>query len=384
MTPHVEDALRLLAAQVHDEPDSSWLAKGALPDGAFRTDDLERLLYHSGAPVNLIRDGSRRNRVGVDDLVEAMPLGWTVQVEEAERYSEPLARLAGKLEEELGGDPVRVNLYYSPVAETLGFPAHHDTLDALILQVSGAKRWEVWDRQIEHPIWMMRHHDQPVHDRPARLEVTLEPGDVLFVRQGDPHRASCSEPPSLHLTVGLRRPIGHHLLQWLVDQATDLPEVRAPAPWAMGLDDMAGDRVAWATAVLEHFVHFLASASPETWLARYLDERAATRGVTPAPGLAGPSRVVSESSLVRVSHPQLAARRSGDRLVFGHRIVRFPEGLGGALDALGSDRQRWWPVHELARATGIEVRPLVALAQALVDQGYLVIASWSADPEMGR
>jgi hypothetical protein len=183
----------------------------------------------------------------------------------------------------------------------------------------------------------------------------------------------------LHLTIGLRRPIGHHLLQWLVDQATDLPEVRAPAPWATGFDDLAADRVAWADAVIEHFAQFMLSASPETWLARYLDERAATRGVSPAPALTAPSRV-SASTPVRVSHPQLAARRSGDRLVFGHRTLRFPEDLGVALDALGSDRQRWWTLDELARTTGVEASRLVALAQVLLDQGYLATAPPSPEP----
>jgi bifunctional lysine-specific demethylase and histidyl-hydroxylase NO66 len=372
MDPELAKSLESLAARLREGTHASWLAAGALdPGSAFATEDLERLLYRSGAPVNLIRDGDRRNRVGTDELVEALPHGWTVQVEDAERHSEPLARLCGRLEELLGGDPVRVNLYYSPVTERPGFPTHHDTLDAFIVQVAGAKRWEVWERRIEHPIWMMRDHDQPVGDDPPRLEVTLRAGDVLFVRQGDPHRAAATEAPSLHLTVGLRRPVGHHLLRWLADQATDLAAVRAPAPLAEGLQDAGLDRISWARATIDAFVDHVRSEPAEAWLARYLDERAATRDVAPAAGLAG-APALSDRSRVRVSDPQLASRRDGGRLVFAHRVLRFPADLGVAVDALRADRQRWWTIGELAEEAGVDPARLRSLADALVGQGFLI------------
>ena len=371
-TPDLGESLQPLVAHLREGAHVSWLAPGAVDPGSiFALEELEHLLYHSGTPINLIRDGDRRNRVGVDDLIEALPNGWTVQIEDAERYSAPLARLCGRLEELLGGDPARVNLYYSPVAERPGFPAHHDTLDAFIVQVAGVKRWEVWERRIEHPIWTMRDHEQPVGGEAPVLDVALEPGDVLFVRQGDPHRAAATQPPSLHLTVGLRRPVGHHLLRWFADQATDLEAVRAPAPWAGDLDDAADDRVAWVAATIEAFVAYLRSASPEAWLALYLDERAAVREVSPAPGLTAPPGLTGRSK-IRVSHPQLAARRDGGRLVFAHRVVRFPEDLAGAVDALRADRQRWWVIDELAEEAEVDPTHLVALAEVLLGQGYLV------------
>jgi bifunctional lysine-specific demethylase and histidyl-hydroxylase NO66 len=370
--PDLSELVGPLVSRLREGPHESWLASGALePEAIFGAHDFEHLLYSSGCPINLVREGDRRNRVAIEDVLEAMPNGWTVQIEDAERYSAPLARLSGRLEELLGGDPVRVNLYYTPVAERPGFPAHHDTLDAFIVQVAGVKRWEVWGRRIEHPIWTMRDHDQPVADREPLLDVSLKPGDVLFVRQGDPHRASALDPPSLHLTVGLRRPVGHHLLRWITDQATDLEAVRAPAPLASGLTDETPERVAWVADTLEAFVSFLRSAPPDSWLARYLDERSATRGVSPAPRLE-PAAAVTGHSRVRVSHPQLAARRDGDRLVFAHRILRFPEDLSPAVDALRADRQKWWTIDELARHTGTDPARLVVLADALVAQGYLV------------
>jgi ribosomal protein L16 Arg81 hydroxylase len=366
--------LEPLVARLRHGPHRSWVEARALgPDAIFGLDDLERLLYHSGAPVNLIRDGERRLRVGAADVLEAMPDGWTVQIEDAERYSEPLARLCGRLEELLGGDPVRANLYYAPVAERPGFPTHHDTLDAFIVQVAGAKRWEVWGRRIEHPIWTMRDHDQPVGGEEPLLDVELEPGDVLFVRQGDPHRAAASEPPSLHLTVGIRRPVGHHLLRWLVDQSTDLEAVRAPAPLAAGLDDEGPDRVRWVADTISAFVDYLHSGSAESWLARYLDERAATREVPPSPRLRAMASLTGRSR-VRVSHPQLAARREANRLVFAHRTLTFPDDLARAVDALRAERQRWWVLDELAEQTGADPARLVTLAEALVAQGYLVAA----------
>ncbi|MGI0151550.1 MAG: hypothetical protein ACREC5_06410, partial [Thermoplasmata archaeon] len=74
MDPGIAKALESLTARLGEEATASWLAVGAVDPGSLFTErDLERLLYRSGAPINLIRDGDRRNQVRVADMAEALP-----------------------------------------------------------------------------------------------------------------------------------------------------------------------------------------------------------------------------------------------------------------------------------------------------------------------
>jgi hypothetical protein len=242
-------------------------------------------------------------------------------------------------------------------------------LDAFVIQVAGVKRWEVWERQIEHPIWYMRDHNQPVDGLEPTLDVKLSPGDVLLVRQGDPHRATCIDPPSLHLTVGVRRASGHAFLSWLVDQATDAAAVRSPMPLAIGVDD-GPDREAWVTSVIEALSAYVASRSAHDWLCCYLNERAAKREV-PLAADSDPSPVLTPEVEIVVSHPLFACRRDQDRLFFGGRVVRFPLELSRAVDLLCAGRQRPWTVGRLASAAGVDTGGMLTLVEVLIREGFL-------------
>lgn len=258
----------------------------------------------------------------------------------------------------------------------MGFPPHHDTLDAAAVQVAGAKRWQIWNRQIEHPIWRIRDHSQPVDGVEHDLEVDLEPGDVLFIRLGDPHRAICTSPPSLHLTVGVRRPNGHDFLSWLVDGATDLPQVREPMPWASTGRDACADRVAWTNRLLNQLVDFLATDADAGWLDAFLNERVALVEGATAVSLK-PRGPLSSDSQIQVAHPQLACRLSEGALIFDRRRIRLPPDLIPAVKLLVDDRQHRWVIADLAAAAEVESRRLVLLMEILADNEFVVLHSTS-------
>jgi hypothetical protein len=104
--------------------------------------------------------------------------------------------------EETLGHPAQANAYYTPRAAQ-GLPVHHDTHDVFVLQVSGRKRWLVYEPVLELPLKNQRYSrelgepGQPVEDR------VLNPGDMLYLPRGWLHEALTSDTDSLHLTVGV-------------------------------------------------------------------------------------------------------------------------------------------------------------------------------------
>jgi Cupin superfamily protein len=107
-----------------------------------------------------------------------------------------------RLLEETLGHPAQANAYYTPRAAQ-GLPVHHDTHDVFVLQVSGEKRWLVYEPALELPLKDQRYSPElgapgePVEDR------VLRPGDMLYLPRGWLHEALTSDTDSLHLTVGV-------------------------------------------------------------------------------------------------------------------------------------------------------------------------------------
>lgn len=145
-------------------------------------------------------------RDGVADraaLLEAFASGWLLLFCHLGRHHAPLGEAIARCEAELQL-PLRANVYLSPPASQ-GFKLHWDTHDVLVLQIDGEKTWHIHDSPIELP------HEEQLKQLPALApkagklaEVTLRPGDVLFLPRGYVHAAEARDTHSLHITVGLR------------------------------------------------------------------------------------------------------------------------------------------------------------------------------------
>jgi hypothetical protein len=113
----------------------------------------------------------------------------------------PLASFCRSLESSLG-HPSQCNAYYTPRAAQ-GLPVHHDTHDVFCLQVSGEKRWLVYAPAWELPLKDQRYKEEMGGPGEPVLDVTLAPGDLLYLPRGWLHAATTSETDSLHLTTGV-------------------------------------------------------------------------------------------------------------------------------------------------------------------------------------
>jgi hypothetical protein len=157
--------------------------------------------------------------------------GATLVLDGVDQLHEPVRDLAAGLERELG-ERAQVNLYAS-WRERRGFGLHWDDHDVLVLQVAGRKRWRVHGATRPAPL----HRDVTAPDAPAGEPVWdghLEAGGVIHVPRGHWHDAMAGGEPSLHLTVGLVRPTGIDLVEWLADRLRAVDVCRRDLPRRAG------------------------------------------------------------------------------------------------------------------------------------------------------
>jgi lysine-specific demethylase/histidyl-hydroxylase NO66 len=98
--------------------------------------------------------------------------------------------------------PAQANAYFTP-KRSQGLAVHHDTHDVFVLQVSGTKRWQVYEPVWELPLKRQRHTEEMGGPGETVLDVVLGPGDTLYLPRGWLHQALTSDEDSLHLTIGV-------------------------------------------------------------------------------------------------------------------------------------------------------------------------------------
>ena len=100
------------------------------------------------------------------------------------------------------GHSVQANAYYTPRGSQ-GLAVHHDTHDVFVLQISGEKRWLVYEPVLELPLKEQRYRAELGAPGEPVIDTVLAPGDTLYLPRGWLHEARTSTVDSLHLTVGI-------------------------------------------------------------------------------------------------------------------------------------------------------------------------------------
>jgi hypothetical protein len=203
----------------------------------FNSHALERLVNagRESSHVRLYRsDVGFVEAAGASQAIQQLRNGAAVVVEGAEHWDAQLGALADRLSAELD-EPTRINVYAtSPTAP--GFPLHADTHDVLVLHIEGKKRWTVCAPTLANPLFHASLHPQtpPTQIEPY-LDVTLVPGDTLYIPRGHWHQAHAIDGPSLHLTVAVFAATGVDLMHYLADrlhqsEAARMPFAMTPGP----------------------------------------------------------------------------------------------------------------------------------------------------------
>eukprot|EP01064_Diplonema_japonicum_P026670 TRINITY_DN38182_c0_g1_i1.p1 TRINITY_DN38182_c0_g1~~TRINITY_DN38182_c0_g1_i1.p1 ORF type:complete len:451 (+),score=52.10 TRINITY_DN38182_c0_g1_i1:44-1354(+) len=122
-------------------------------------------------------------------------------------WRDPVLRNISRKFETLFDRQCDISLYYTPMDADSGVPIHQDSMDVLVLQAEGSKRWHLWEN---HPDTLTNvHHVTPSENldvsstKPTILEV--HEGEMLFIPRGVPHKADTVglQANSLHLSIGI-------------------------------------------------------------------------------------------------------------------------------------------------------------------------------------
>jgi len=267
---------------------------------------------------------------------------------------------------------VQVNAYITP-RSSLGLGLHADAHDVFVLQVHGRKRWEVYrpgpgsDPEVYRP----GPGSDPKAPGQRLLDVTLEPGDCLYVPLGFPHAVWTEQSASAHLTVGVLTYKWKELLREAVLRVLDEPAFEQALPPGFAEDPeavaaAAAEQLAELQRRLAKLDHaqLAAAAAQRFWSSR-------------PPILTGQLQqllgldTISDLTVVRRRAGSVCRlqRDGGGRpvLELGDRRLIFPAWIEPALRALL--RRERFAVADLAAALDPESR--LVLVRRLVREGLL-------------
>lgn len=182
---------------------------------------------NAGIGHHTINDVVQPNRV-----VEHYQAGATLVVQGLQLTDPHLGRFTNNLALALD-HPVQINAYLTPAAAK-GLELHFDFHDVFVVQLDGFKRWRIWEplARTELPVRDGAKPPMPGWDEVGEplLDLTLAPGDCLYLPRGFPHCAETVESASAHLTVGLMARTWQQAVRHALDEALIDPELRRALP----------------------------------------------------------------------------------------------------------------------------------------------------------
>ena len=393
---------RLIGISPSDFADLYWgsqplLTRGDLlprADDLFSADAVDELIARRGLRTPFIRmanEGAvlpamRFTASGgfgaeVGDQVDSAKVfaefasGATIVLQGLHRTWTPIADFTRRLTADIG-HPCQVNAYVTP-AQSRGFDPHYDVHDVFVMQVSGEKQWRIHEPALINPLphqpWssVRAGVERQASGAPA-IDVTLRPGDVLYLPRGWIHSATSLGGTSVHLTIGVAALTRRDLIDVLLD-AIDTDSLRASLP--MGVGD--GDAEALQPTVADTIAALTSALSADGLAAAAaLGVRARVRGsIRPDP--IDPLRSVDAlvgldaDTVVRWRFGQpteLTTTADSVRLGLGATTLTFPREAHEALIALTSGKRR--VVTELP---GLDTQSAIVVTRRLVRVGALVV-----------
>ncbi|MGD9507706.1 MAG: cupin domain-containing protein [Geminicoccaceae bacterium] len=167
------------------------------------------------------REGIGVMRPDPEKVQQFLARGATMVLNFIDQFTPELRAFSRALGRELGGT-VQANLYLSSKRKQ-GFNAHFDFHDVFAMHVMGEKTWSVFQGRCEWPIkhpmfegWSREQHDQIKGE--LWRDVTLRPGDLLYLPRGQYHYALADDGPCVHLAWGVTYPIGMDVVSYAFER----------------------------------------------------------------------------------------------------------------------------------------------------------------------
>ena len=211
--------------------------------------DLERLeaLFDSEAMplanVDVYEDGhlkrladlqKKREKTGLQVIVELFQQGATIRLREVDACDRPLSQFVAEVRRQFAAQS-QINVYLTPPRKS-GFPPHFDITDVFIVQCLGAKQWRLFDdytSRIDLPVMATTWEPDRFQPIGTATAVTLSAGDVLYLPRGVMHQTFCTDRASMHLTISITPMTYADLITKEVQRiSANHLELRKRVPWS--------------------------------------------------------------------------------------------------------------------------------------------------------
>ncbi len=146
------------------------------------------------------------------DKLKALALhqeGATIILRSVEQWSAALNRLR-IIAEDFFRCECQINTYITPPNQK-STPPHWDTHDLVVMQISGRKRWRLYDGQRSLPLADERFKIGKDYVSTECEEITLDAGDTLYLPRGVIHEP-VAETYSIHISIGVHVPRWYDVL----------------------------------------------------------------------------------------------------------------------------------------------------------------------------
>ncbi len=338
----------------------------------------EKLLVSSELPehrLTLLRDGdvipraryrTEDGRVRPESLEALLAEGVSLVITGIDDELPAIGRLTAALERTLG-HTVWCNAYLTHVRGGALAP-HYDDHDVLVLQVHGKKRWFLHGSPSPSPI---ERSPEGRDFGPARSDLLIESGDVLYLPRGEVHHTAVEGELSWHLTFGIDTRRGVDFVASLLERAAHDPAFREDLTRLGGpseLHEKEADLKARLHALVER-------ASVVSYLERDDAERparASSQAVGTAPRLTDKSRVfplIRRAFTLPEGEGAVGVRLAGRELVMPRAQLVLLAALVAKGSATLAELRLVSPEAERA-ALETHVSELVRLGLVEVEGGY--------------
>ena len=239
------------------------------------------------------RDNQRGHIVDPERMLHFLRQGGALTLNFIERLTPPLRALSQTLACVLGASVNCSTFVTWPRAQ--GYASHFDTTQVIVLHIAGSKTWRIYEGRFPHAAHTANarakypDYPQDYHEKAKGAlvqEVTLTPGDLLYLPHGQYHDAYTTDEPSIHLSFAVRHLVAQDFVNALTRELPQdpsflqhLPEVGDAAANGAARKAMAGmiDRVLADPKVGDGLESLLRRSAFERIASYRLPDRAAPR-----------------------------------------------------------------------------------------------------------
>jgi ribosomal protein L16 Arg81 hydroxylase len=319
-----------------------------------------------------VRPASASNgTIDTDALYSEYDKGATIILNSVHRYWRPLSLLCNYLEK-CFNHPLQTNIYLTP-RKSQGFAAHYDTHDVFILQITGSKRWQIYDSPIRLPNENQPYDSSTMRRGRLRLACRLEAGDMLYIPRGRIHKATAQKNSTLHVTLGLTPYTwGDAFWESLATVCREHSSFREALPPGFGKRKETSRvmKRKFAKLMKEFSKHAKLVSSVEKITERFLHTRPRLLDgqlleLRRLHALDGQSVMCKRATII------YRIRKEGEKICLAYygKEIRFPAFVGSALRFVTKNDQ-----FKIASIPGLDERSKLVLVRRLVREGFLTLA----------